>query len=194
MQHAHNLEEGLSQILDSLTREGVGKRTRSDLYAHRSLVDIYAADMCPELLSQLDALWRRWAPGGLDAWNILRLSARADSCALLCYPSFDDAGHPALTASLKLTLRDPESQLGIDPRFSDYREHSNPPILHRKELFVAPDHPLARTFSELTQAELAAGMLDQAHTVGYRRQWEARLTAAGLAVQGHQLKIVERAP
>jgi len=188
MQHARNLQEYLSKLLSTLAQEGLGKRTRSDLYSHRSLVDIYAADICPDLLAELDALWLRRAPAGIDTWNILRISARADACALLCYTSFDDVGHPALTASLKLNLGDTDNPRSSGPRFSDYRGRSNPPILHRKELLVAPDHPLAETFSTLTQAELAAGLLNQAHTVGYRRQWEDRLGAAGLAVQGHTLR------
>ena len=193
MQHARTLQEDLTMLLSSLTRAGLGKRTRSDLYAHRSLVDIYAANICPELPTRLDLLWRDQTPAGLGAWNILRISARADACAQLCYPRFDDTGHPALAASLKTNFSDTDDPRGTDnrrstePSFTDYRERSNPPVLHRKELLVAPDYPHASAFSALTQAELAAGLLHQAHTVGYRRQWEARLSAAGLAVHGHQL-------
>ncbi|MCA1755180.1 MAG: hypothetical protein LC641_10865 [Spirochaeta sp.] len=198
MHRARNLQEELPKLLSALTRAGLGKRTRSDLYAHRSLVDIYAADICPELLNRLDLLWRGWAPAGIDPWNILRISARADACAQLCYPRFDDTGHPAIAASLKTNFSDTDTPSGTvtpsrtEPSFTDYRGRNNPPILHRKELLVAPAYPHAGAFSALTQAELAAGLLHHAHTVGYRRQWEARLSAAGLAVQGHQLGEVPR--
>jgi hypothetical protein len=44
-------------------------------------------------------------------------------------------------------------------RRDDYRGRANPPVLHRKETFLPPDHPLHPKFAKLTRAEEAAGLL-----------------------------------
>ena len=45
-------------------------------------------------------------------------------------------------------------------RRDDYRTRANPPILHRKETFLPPDHPLHEKFANLTRQEEAAGLLE----------------------------------
>lgn len=198
----------LQSVLQALSRQGLGKRTRSDLYAHRSLLDCRktqlkaaGSSIDPGLLPGLNELWRahtgahtgnptRTSPP-LPPWNIVKISARGDAISLLCYPEFEDIGHPALAASLVLRL-DPASG-GAGPtepapaRLSEYRDRANPPVMHRKELFVAPDYPHAQLFRALSAAEEAAGLLQNAHLVGHRLQWEQRLQAAGYRVDGHRL-------
>jgi hypothetical protein len=65
----------------------------------------------------------------------------------------------------------------------------NPPILHRKETFVAPDHPLRPKFARLTAAEEAKGLLDESHRIGTRNQWELALAEKGLSLRGHRLVL-----
>jgi len=43
--------------------------------------------------------------------------------------------------------------------YRDYRNSDNPPILHRKELFLHPEHPRFAEYSQLSLAEEAAGLL-----------------------------------
>ena len=86
--------------------------------------------------------------------------------------------HPALLRSVKLSLR----TRAID--CLEYQASPNPPILHRKETFLTPDHPLHPKFAKLTQQEEKHGLLDDTATVGTRQGWQARLNTAGFARAG----------
>lgn len=196
--------EVLQSALQALRHRGLGKRTRSDLYAHRGLLascttrlKASAASIDPSLLTALDELWRahtstptRTDPE-LPLWNIVKTSARGDAVSLLCYPEFDDVGHPALAGSLVLRLVPAPDEASptelASARLTEFRGRANTPVLHRKELFVAPDYAHAKLFRALSAAEEAAGLLQNAHLVGYRLQWEQRLHAAGYRVDGHRL-------
>jgi hypothetical protein len=69
----------------------------------------------------------------------------------------------------------------------EYGASANPPILHRKETFLTPDHLRHAKFAKLTQWEEMHRLLDDPATIGTRDGWQARLTAAGLSLRGHRL-------
>ena len=52
-----------------------------------------------------------------------------------------------------------------------YRLAENPPVLHRKETFLAPTHALFTKFARLTRQEERHGLLDNAATIGTRAGW-----------------------
>lgn len=60
-------------------------------------------------------------------------------------------------------------------------------MLHRKEAFLHPEHPLYRKFARLTRQEEAHGLLNETATIGTRRGWETRLGEHGLRLHGHRL-------
>jgi DNA phosphorothioation-associated putative methyltransferase len=99
----------------------------------------------------------------------------------LAYPDFETNPHPALLRSVKLSIRTRE----ID--CLEYQATANPPIFHRKESFLAPDHLNYAKFTKLTQQEEKHGLLDDTTTIGTRDGWLARLNAAGFALRGHRL-------
>jgi hypothetical protein len=69
----------------------------------------------------------------------------------------------------------------------DYRGRSNPPILHRKELLLAPTDPRRNGFAALTRDAEELGLFQEAHKAGTRERWEARLRGARVGVQDHRL-------
>jgi len=69
----------------------------------------------------------------------------------------------------------------------DYAQSTNPPVLHRKETFLAPDHPLHTKFAKLTQQEEKHGLLNETATIGTRAGWQTRLTETGYRLAGHRL-------
>ena len=83
--------------------------------------------------------------------------------------------------SVKLSLRTRE----ID--CLEYQASTNPPILHRKEAFLAADHPLHAKFARLTEQEEKHGLLYDNATIGTRQGWQAELAAANLHLKGHRL-------
>ena len=72
-------------------------------------------------------------------------------------------------------------------RVRRYTPYRNPPILHRKEAFLAAGHPLRAKFARLTRAEEAKGLYADASRIGTRDGWEAALAAKGLQLRGHRL-------
>jgi DNA phosphorothioation-associated putative methyltransferase len=99
----------------------------------------------------------------------------------LAYPDFDADPHPALRRCVKLSLRSRELEC------YDYAHSANPPVLHRKETFLPPEHPLHARFARLTRQEEEHGLLADPATIGTRLGWQARLRAAGWALRGHRL-------
>jgi hypothetical protein len=69
----------------------------------------------------------------------------------------------------------------------DYAANANPPVLHRKETLVAPDHPLQPRFARLTQQEERHGLLADPATIGTRAGWESRVRAYGFTLRGHRV-------
>jgi hypothetical protein len=64
---------------------------------------------------------------------------------------------------------------------------ANPPVLHRKETFLSPAHPLFETFARLTRQEEQKGLLTDTASIGTRAGREARLRQAGFCLRGHRL-------
>ena len=69
-------------------------------------------------------------------------------------------------------------------RRTDYADRSNPPILHRKELLLPPDHPLVPEAANLTQRLERLGALCRASTIGTRSGWLRRMAELGLDESG----------
>lgn len=75
-----------------------------------------------------------------------------------------------LLLSTKVDLRSGHSY----PR--DYSKSDNPPILHRKETFVAKDYPHHAEFYRITAHEEKFGLLSR-NDIGFRKSWQKALTA-----------------
>src|SRR5262249_1860051 len=97
------------------------------------------------------------------------------------YPDFDTDPHPALLRCVRLSLRTRELHC------YDYAGSANPPVLHRKEAFLEPDHPLHGKFARLTRQEEQQALLEDTAGIGTRAGWERRLHEAGYALRGHRL-------
>jgi DNA phosphorothioation-associated putative methyltransferase len=119
--------------------------------------------------------------GEIDGAYLIKLHRHSEEVSYLVDPDFETDPHPSLLRSVKLSLRTRE----ID--CFDYAGSANPPILHRKETFLTPDHPLYARFARLTAQEERHGLLDDSATIGTRGGWEARLKAAGFALRGHRV-------
>jgi|SRR5579863_2633026 len=63
--------------------------------------------------------------------NIIKLHRFSGKVSYPAYPDFETDPHPALASGIKLDMRSRQ----ID--FYDYRQSANPPVLHRKEAFLA---------------------------------------------------------
>ena len=119
--------------------------------------------------------------GDVEGANLIKLHRHSGKVSYLVYPDFEADPHPALLRSIKLLLRTRELDC------YDYATSTNPPILHRKETFLPPGHPLAVQFARLTQQEEKHGLLDETASIGTRAGWVRRLAKRGFTVRGHRL-------
>jgi DNA phosphorothioation-associated putative methyltransferase len=121
-------------------------------------------------------------------FNLLKFHTASPKISFLAYPDFEKHPHPALAESVIVDLVTGKS------RRDDYRSRANPPILHRKETFLPPPHPLHGKFAKLTRQEEEAGLLDDTARIGFRLNWERMLAERGLGFKDHRLVEIEAKP
>ncbi len=160
---------------DACRRSAVGKLLPNALYVHRT-----ALDALDPLLRVFEGCARTYL-GEIAGANLIKLHRQSGKVSYLVYPDFETNPHPALVRSVKLSLRTRE----ID--CLEYGSSANPPVLHRKETFLPPDHPLHARFARLSEQEEKHGLLSDTATIGTRDGWNARLNDVGFSVRGHRL-------
>ena len=119
--------------------------------------------------------------GDVEGANIIKIHRRSGKLSYLVYPEFNDDPHPALLRSIRVNLRTRQ----IDG--TDYAQSTNPPVLHRKDAFLTPDHPLRARFARITAREEKNGLLDNPIGIGTRDGWARRLAERGFSLKGHRL-------
>ena len=159
----------------------LGKKLPDDLYVH-----VEAVASLPLILRLFEGCARRYL-GGVEGADLVKLHLRRPKISYLTYPNFWKDPHPTLQRSLQVDLQT------FRVRVDDYSGRENPPILHRKELFIESDHPKHALFSRLTRQEESAGILDDFTKIGTRRGWMEVLGKSGLELRGHRLLQVQRA-
>lgn len=156
----------------------VGKRTADSLYVHVS-----AISSLPVLLQVYEGCARTLL-GDIPGATIVKLRRDKPKVSYLCYPAFDSVGHPALTETFVADLKK------LHTNHYNYSERENPPVLHRKECFVTQNYPQWPQFAALTQAEEAAGLLEDSADIGTRQRWDTRLAERGFVITGHELQRI----
>ena len=177
--------ESADELLYSLGRPGVvdsacehstvGKRTPRALYVHESAVSA---------LSPVLRLFKGCASGMMgrvEGTNIIKLHRSEPKVSYLAYPEFDTRAHPALAWAMTVHLQT------FRVKVRDYSLRHNRPILHRKELFVLPDHPAFRKFARLTRIEEGKGLYGESARIGHEHGWNEILARNGLYLRGHRL-------
>lgn len=156
----------------------VGKRIGSTLYVHRLAVSFLKEQYSALLQQALEIL----PPSGGSSFNVFKLDAYSLKVSFLEYSNFDYDPFPALSLALIFDLN---SQL---IRRRSYGKSENPPILHRKELLLPPDHPGRPIFARLTSELDALGLYEHSHQIGHSKQWAARLIQAKVIVRDHRVQ------
>lgn len=161
------------QALDALP---YGKRLPGAVY----LIDPGDDPRIPSLL-RITVAGLRTRLGIGAGFKLLKFHTASPKISFLAYPAFEKDPHPALEEAVIVDLVTGKT------RRDDYRARANPPILHRKETFIPPEHPLYGKFTKLTRQEETAGLLDDTSRIGFRLNWERALAERGLTFKGHRL-------
>ena len=166
---------GNQEAIDrSCGQVAIGKVLPKALYVHHS-----AVSRLPPLLRIYEGCGRRLA-GSIENRTLVKLLRHRPQVSYLVYPDFDHVGHPALAEAFVADLA------RVNLHYRDYRGSANPPILHRKELFVAADYPSRSEFERLTRQEDDLGLLNVI-AASTRQLWQAHLANHGFDVHGHRV-------
>jgi DNA phosphorothioation-associated putative methyltransferase len=153
----------------------VGKRTPEAIYVHVDALDLLPTEL-RVFIGAADTLI-----GPVPQATLVKVHIAKPRVSYLVYPNFERDPHPALAESWVVDF------LNLDVRPHDYRTRENPPVLHRKELLVAADHPKRTLFERLSQQESRHGLFDDAQAIGTRLGWEGTLARSGWELRGHRL-------
>ena len=150
-----------------------GKILPDALYFHTT-----AIPLLPPILRVYEGCGKVLA--GTVAATVVKMHRQQRKISYLFYPEFEKDPHPVLQASLRVDLQT------FNIRFTDFRDSANPPILHRKETLLPPDHPLRQKFARLTAQEERADLLG-VPGIGMRNAWNRLLEEEGWRLAGHRL-------
>jgi hypothetical protein len=114
-------------------------------------------------------------------FNVARFEDLNDRLSLLNYPHFFEDGFPTLHDSWLIDLTTGHVS------YRTYRDSLTPPILHRKELMLAEDHPRRAEFQALTNAAEAIGLFHDSTRIGFREPWLRLVREKGYQIVGHEL-------
>jgi DNA phosphorothioation-associated putative methyltransferase len=146
----------------------VGKQLPDAIYVHQTTLDAVPLELAAHLARAVAAL-------GVDTqeWNIVKFFKRDHKVALLNYPRFFEDAYPALDHAYTIDL-----ERGTF-RESDYRNSDNPPILHRKETFLKPDHPSVPLFRAITEEGEQFGLYENPRSIGFKKSWDRLISRRG---------------
>src|SRR5690554_880214 len=154
----------------------LGKRVAHRLYAHVSLIARLPED-------QRRCIHEAVEIAGLTAgeqFHVVRLDSQYQEVALLCYPGFFEELFPQLIASWRVHL--PTRSVYL----RDYSNSLNPPILHRKELMLPPEHPEQPRLQEISRLAESIGLFDDPVRIGFRSQWLQLVATKGYTISDQE--------
>ena len=156
-----------------------GKMVANSLYVHYSALELIAED---------DAGLARQAAEQMGevalAANVYKIDAKRKVVSLLNYPGFFEQAFPALTESWCVYLDEDRTS------YRTYAQSLNPPILHRKELLLPPDHPMQQELQLLSKQAEQVGLFDKPNTIGFLNNWVQLLDQKGYRIDGHTLQPI----
>lgn len=163
------------RIAAACRQSSVGKLTPTALYVH-----VDAVPLLDPVLRVYEGCARTFM-GTVEDANIYKLHRVKSQVSYLTYPTFEKDPHPAAYDTVVANLE------RFRTFYRRYADSENPPILHRKEDFVAPDHPDRAKFANLTAQEEAKGLYEDTDSIGFKIPWDALLAEKGVYLRGHRL-------
>lgn len=153
----------------------IGKRVGGALYVHQSAMDCLLLEQSRPIAAAAEHV-----PKG--NWNVAKIDlADYRAVSLLNYEDFAEHAFPALRQSHRVDFG-----TGV---VTVRRYQTNPPILHRKELLLAPDAPGREVYLALTRELERRGLFVDMTRRGRQHAWEAALAEAGIEVRDHRVVV-----
>lgn len=166
----------MSKTLNSIE---VGKVLPDAVYIHPS----YIKDLPPMVRIKVGVA--EALIGDIEDCNLIKINKLKDKVSFMVYEDFDEVEHPALMSSFVVDI--PRATI----KEWDFTRRENPPILHRKDTFVAPDYPFYEKFRKLTEEEEEMGLLGH-NNIGTLLRWEEFLLSKKLLLVDHRVKKITK--
>ena len=173
--------------MDKAANTGVepvfGKQVGSFFYWHHLLTSSQ-----PEFIQKLviEAEQLAGVVAG-EHYNVLKYPQSSNTLSLLWYPGFFDDPFPALSWSWIVDF------LHQSSKYRNYSESLNPPIIHRKELFLPANHPRLEEYCALTESAEKLGLFNNSSRIGFRQAWDSLISESGFFLEGHTLSPIGNA-
>lgn len=151
----------------------IGKKVIDELYLHISAIDSVQGQSHQALIT---AAFKCLPEGAKNSINVVKLNLRSGRISLLEYEPFEESAFPTLLGSWVI---EPTS---YTPTYRTYRTSLNPPILHRKELLVAPNYPGREEWQRLTAEAEELGLFDNTRTIGFKKNWLQLIAGKGFSL------------
>jgi len=150
-----------------------GKRVGGFMYIHKSGQKLLSKEYLKTIEKSLPLL------SDFSTWNVIKLNIKnPKQLSFLEYESFKYYEFPTLFRSCQVDLQLQKIKV---------RRHSanNPPVLHRKELLVHPNHPELEKFQRLTAELENMGAFKNIVKLGTKLRWQEELVRLQITVQNH---------
>ena len=159
----------------------IGKHLPDAIYLH-----ISAIPALPNSLQTLLADTLKTLQLAQFEYQVIKFAKSDFKLSLLSYPGFFTQEFPVLHSSCTIDLNKGQYRL------VSYLDSDNPPILHRKETMLLPEHPEIPALRNLTQQCERAGLFENPKTIGFKRNWERLIKHTGYeVVNGNLLALNE---
>ncbi|MCP3669073.1 MAG: DNA phosphorothioation-associated putative methyltransferase, partial [Gammaproteobacteria bacterium] len=160
----------------------LGKHLPEAIYIHQTAIELLPEELREFVLDTTKASKIR-----INQWNLLKLHKRDYKFSLLNYPTFLDEPYPSLHHSHTFDLTK------ATVRTASYKSSENPPVLHRRETFVAPGHPQVDFFKSFTKEGEAIGLYENTRIIGFKQSWERLIKRKGYYLDNdYRLRALEQ--
>ena len=147
----------------------LGKKLPDAMYLH-----VDAFDEIPGALSKFTQIVANALK--VSSWNVAKFSRKEFKLSLLYYPDFYEDSYPALEQAVTVDLKK------LEHKVISYKDSENPPILHRKELFVPESHGMYGLFCEITKEGEDVGLYENTRIIGFKETWKNLIEKKGLTL------------
>ena len=144
-----------------MSSDFIGKKVFNEHYFHISSqknLDENFVNLINKTIKKVEEL-------GFFDFNVYKINPNEGTISYLKYKDFEKDPFPSLEKSLFInTKTDTHNQ-------KTYSKTLNCPILHRKELLVAENHPKRKEWLKLTKEAENIGLFENTSNIGFKRNW-----------------------
>lgn len=159
----------------------IGKHLPDAIYLHVSALSALSTELQTLLTDTIEHLNLQQFE-----YQVVKFFKRDFKLSLLTYPDFFIEPFPVLHASCTIDLAKGSHRL------LSFLDSENPPILHRKETMLLPDHTDIAKFVALTRQCEQAGLFENPKTIGFKRNWASLIKRKGFQLIDGQLVALEQ--